>query len=222
MYASPEQRAIEIEAGAGRSGLDLQIDLDTSAGRLSSASRAGRCGRLGRGGRDARRAAGAGPAAAVGPAARGRDPPRRSGHRLRDRRHRYADGGVAAGVVRLPAAEPGRVPEARADAPTPASRSTVGSAGEPIAVSGTSANLLGWLMSRVDASAVTAGLSGLHSSRHSDAWASTTSNPAGRRSWHDCPTRHHDQDQCRADGQQRLPAAEPQRCQPADRRGQRR
>ena len=37
MYPSPEHRASEIEAGAGRSGLDLQIDLDTSAGRLSSA-----------------------------------------------------------------------------------------------------------------------------------------------------------------------------------------
>ena len=37
MYPSPEHRANEIEAGAGRSGLDLQIDMDTSAGRLSSA-----------------------------------------------------------------------------------------------------------------------------------------------------------------------------------------
>jgi maleylpyruvate isomerase len=37
MYPSPEHRVNEIEAGAGRSGLDLQIDLDTSAGRLSSA-----------------------------------------------------------------------------------------------------------------------------------------------------------------------------------------
>lgn len=35
MYASPEQRTAEIEAGAGRSGLELQIDLDTSAGRLT-------------------------------------------------------------------------------------------------------------------------------------------------------------------------------------------
>ena len=31
---------------------------------------------------------------------------------------------------------------------------SLGSAGEPIAIGGTSANLLGWLMSRVDASAV--------------------------------------------------------------------
>jgi maleylpyruvate isomerase len=37
MYPSPEHRENEIEAGSQRSGLDLQIDLDTSAGRLGSA-----------------------------------------------------------------------------------------------------------------------------------------------------------------------------------------
>lgn len=37
MYASPEARNAEIEAGAGRSGLELQVDLDTSAGRLAEA-----------------------------------------------------------------------------------------------------------------------------------------------------------------------------------------
>src|SRR5215210_3808210 len=37
MYASSEQRAAEIEEGSGRTGLDLQIDLDTSAGRLGNA-----------------------------------------------------------------------------------------------------------------------------------------------------------------------------------------
>lgn len=35
MYAEPGQREQEIEAGAQRTGLDLQIDLDTSAGALS-------------------------------------------------------------------------------------------------------------------------------------------------------------------------------------------
>lgn len=35
MYASPEQRDLEIEAGAGRSGLDLQVDLDTAAEALT-------------------------------------------------------------------------------------------------------------------------------------------------------------------------------------------
>jgi maleylpyruvate isomerase len=34
---------------------------------------------------------------------------------------------------------------------------TVGSVGEPIAISGSSANLLGWLMGRTDASAITGG-----------------------------------------------------------------
>ncbi|GAA1824098.1 maleylpyruvate isomerase family mycothiol-dependent enzyme [Microlunatus capsulatus] len=37
MYPAPGQRDDEIEAGAGRSGLELQIDLDTSAGLLADA-----------------------------------------------------------------------------------------------------------------------------------------------------------------------------------------
>ena len=37
MYASPQERSEQIEAGSGRSGLDLQIDLDESAGRLEQA-----------------------------------------------------------------------------------------------------------------------------------------------------------------------------------------
>nr|WP_294696063.1 maleylpyruvate isomerase family mycothiol-dependent enzyme [uncultured Friedmanniella sp.] len=37
MYASPAQREEEIESGAGRTGLELQVDLDTSAGRLDQA-----------------------------------------------------------------------------------------------------------------------------------------------------------------------------------------
>jgi len=35
MYASEDQRDTEIEEGSGRSGLDLQIDLDTAAGRFA-------------------------------------------------------------------------------------------------------------------------------------------------------------------------------------------
>ena len=35
MYASPQVREDEIEDGADRSGLQLQVDLDTSAGRLA-------------------------------------------------------------------------------------------------------------------------------------------------------------------------------------------
>ena len=37
MYASAEARDAEIDAGAGRSGLELQVDLDTSANRLTEA-----------------------------------------------------------------------------------------------------------------------------------------------------------------------------------------
>lgn len=37
MYASPEARNAEIEDGAGRTGLQLQTDLDTSAERLAEA-----------------------------------------------------------------------------------------------------------------------------------------------------------------------------------------
>lgn len=37
MYASPQQRADDIEAGSDRSGLGLQVDLDTSAERLADA-----------------------------------------------------------------------------------------------------------------------------------------------------------------------------------------
>src|SRR5215210_7453229 len=37
MYASAEQRTADIEAGSGRTGLELQIDLDTSAGQLGDA-----------------------------------------------------------------------------------------------------------------------------------------------------------------------------------------
>ncbi|MET1007339.1 MAG: maleylpyruvate isomerase family mycothiol-dependent enzyme [Propionibacteriaceae bacterium] len=37
MYPEPGQRDLEIDAGAPRSGLELQIDLDTAAGALSDA-----------------------------------------------------------------------------------------------------------------------------------------------------------------------------------------
>lgn len=37
MYASADARDTEIEQGAGRSGMELQVDLDSSAGRLSDA-----------------------------------------------------------------------------------------------------------------------------------------------------------------------------------------
>lgn len=36
MYSSPEQRDADIDAGAGRPGVELQVDLDTTAGRLET------------------------------------------------------------------------------------------------------------------------------------------------------------------------------------------
>jgi maleylpyruvate isomerase len=76
MYASPDQREDEIQAGALRSGLELQVDLDTSARQLEQAF------------------------AAVTDAGASCRP----GRRLHPRRHRRADRGLAAGVVRLPLA----------------------------------------------------------------------------------------------------------------------
>ena len=112
MYASPQQRDDEIEAGAratgagaaDRPGHQLRVELER---RLRSARpRRG----LGRRGGTPGRTAGVGPAAAVGPADRGGRPPRRPGCRLRGRRHRRHHRRLVAGVVGLPAPPSRRVP----------------------------------------------------------------------------------------------------------------
>ena len=115
MYASPEQRSIEIEEGSGRSGLDLQIDLDTSAERLGEAWEPLDVD----GAWDAivEMRGGLQVPARLLPLARLLEVAIHHvdldiGYEISD--HRSADGGVAAGVVLLPAAEPGRVPETRA------------------------------------------------------------------------------------------------------------
>ena len=197
MYASPEHREAEIEDGAGRSGLELQIDLDTSAGRLTEAFEALDEAGLGRHRRDARRPAGAGSAAAPGPAARGGDPPCRSRHRLRGPRHRRptAEWLLEWCAFRLR----NRDEFPRLDLISDSGFTiTVGSAGEPITISGTSANLLGWLMNRVDASAVQrrrgpAAAAVLRSidrrARRVHARARTTSIRAARRCCCGCPPR---------------------------------
>jgi maleylpyruvate isomerase len=157
MYASPEQRVSEIEAGAGRSGLDLQIDLDTSAGRLSSAF-------------DELDVAGAWDAVVemrggLQVSARLLPLPRLLevvihhvdldiGYEFTDIDAQTADWLLEWCAFRL---------QDRDDFPKLQLTSdsgfnlAVGSVGEPVAVSGSSANLLGWLMSRTDASAVTGG-----------------------------------------------------------------
>jgi maleylpyruvate isomerase len=154
MYASPEQRANEIEAGAGRSGLDLQIDMDTSAGRLSSAFD---------------ELDGAEAWDAVVEMSRGVKVPARLtplarllevvihhvdldiGYEITDIDTQTAEWLLEWCAFRLRDREDFPKLELSSDS---GFTTTVGSVGEPVAVSGSSADLLGWLLSRTDASAV--------------------------------------------------------------------
>jgi maleylpyruvate isomerase len=157
MYPSPEHRASGIEAGAGRSGLELQIDLDTSAGSLSSAF-------------DELDAANAWDA--VVEMSRGLRVPARLlplarllevaihhvdldiGYEISDLDTQTAEWLLEWCAFRLRDREDFPKLRLTSDSgPTTA----VGSAGDPVAVSGSSANLLGWLLGRTDASAVTGG-----------------------------------------------------------------
>jgi len=157
MYTSPEHRVSEIEAGAGRSGLDLQIDLDTSAGRLSSAF-------------DELDVAGAWDA--VVEMRGGLQLPARLlplprllevvihhvdldiGYEITDIDTQTAEWLLEWCAFRLQNRDD--FPELQLTSDSGLTL-TLGSVGEPIAVTGSSANLLGWLMSRTDTSAVTGG-----------------------------------------------------------------
>ena len=154
MYDSAEQRAADIEAGSGRTGLELQIDLDTSAGRLANAF-------------DALDEAGAWDAVVE----------LRSGMKVPARllpltrllevvvHHVDLDIGFEFDHIETATAEwllewcAFRLRQ-RDDFPSLELTSdsgftiTLGSVGQPIAISGTSANLLGWVMGRLDRSAV--------------------------------------------------------------------
>ena len=157
MYASPEHRVSEIEAGAGRSGLDLQIDLDTSAGRLSSAF-------------DELDAAGGWDAVVemrggLQVSARLLPLPRLLevvihhvdldiGYEITDIDTQTAEWLLEWCAFRLQNRDD--FPELQLTSDSGITL-TLGSVGEPIAVTGSSANLLGWLMSRTDTSAVTGG-----------------------------------------------------------------
>jgi maleylpyruvate isomerase len=156
MYASAEQREADINAGAGRSGLELQIDLDTSAGRLDQAF-------------DTLDAAAWDAVVEL-----------RSGTKVPGRmlplarlsevvvHHVDLDIGFEVDHIEDTTAEwllewcAFRV-RAKEDFPrldlTSESGFTtsLGNAGEPTAVRGTSPNLLGWVMGRVDDSAVQGG-----------------------------------------------------------------
>jgi maleylpyruvate isomerase len=157
MYPSPEQRDREIEAGAGRSGLDLQIDLDTSAGRLTSAF-------------EELDTADAWDAVVE---LRGglRTPARLLpltrllevvihhadldvGYEIADIDNQTAEWLLEWCAFRLRDREDFPALQLTADS---GFSTAIGSLGDPVAVSGSSVNLLGWLLGRTDASAVSGG-----------------------------------------------------------------
>jgi maleylpyruvate isomerase len=156
MYPSPEHRAAEIEAGAGRSGLDLQIDMDTSAGRLSSVFE-----ELDDDSWDA-----------VVEMSRGIQVPARLlplarllevvihhvdldvGYEINDIDNQTAEWLLEWSAFRLRDRE--GFPELQLTSDSGLT-TVVGSVGEPVPISGSSANLLGWLLGRTDASAITGG-----------------------------------------------------------------
>jgi maleylpyruvate isomerase len=155
MYASPEHRTSEIEAGAGRSGLDLQIDLDTSAGRLTSvfdeldASDAWDAIVEMRGGLKV-------PARLL-PLARLLEVVIHHvdldiGYEITDIDMQTAEWLLEWCAFRL--RDRDDWPKLQLTSDT-GFTTTVGSAGEPVVVSGSSAHLLGWLTGRTDASSLT-------------------------------------------------------------------
>ena len=155
MYPSSEYRANEIETGSGRPGLDLQIDLDTSAGRLSSAFEE----------LDAAEAwdavvemrGGIKVPARLLPLARLLEVVIHHvdtdiGYEIADIDTQTADWLLEWCAFRLRDRENFPKLELSSDSGLTAA---VGTVGEPVAVSGSSAHLLGWLLSRTDGSAVT-------------------------------------------------------------------
>jgi maleylpyruvate isomerase len=155
MYTSPEQRTSEIQEGAGRSGLELQIDLDTSAGRLAGAFEA----------LDA-----AGKWDAIVELRDGTPVPARllPLSRLLEVIIHHVDLDIGYEVTNIDQQTAEWLLEwcayrfrNRENFPRLSLTSdsgftvNVGKSGEPRQVSGTSANLLGWLMNRIDSSAVT-------------------------------------------------------------------
>jgi maleylpyruvate isomerase len=156
MYPSPEHRAAEIEAGAGRSGLELQIDMDTSAGRLSSVFE-----ELHDDAWDA-----------VVEMSRGVQVPARLlplarllevvihhvdldvGYEITDIDNQTAEWLLEWSAFRLRSREDFPKLQLTSDSGV---TTAVGSVGEPLPISGSSANLVGWLLGRTDASAITGG-----------------------------------------------------------------
>jgi maleylpyruvate isomerase len=154
MYASAEQREADIEAGSGRSGLDLQIDMDTTAGRLAEGFEA----LDHEDGWDA-----------IVEMRSGLQVPARLlplirllevvihhvdldiGYEIADIDATVAEWLLEWSAFRLR----NRDDFPRLDLTSESGfRISVGSVGEPAAIEGSSPNLLGWLLSRVDSSAV--------------------------------------------------------------------
>jgi maleylpyruvate isomerase len=155
MYPSPEYRANEIEAGAGRSGLDLQIDLDSSAGGLNSAFEE----------LDAADAwdamvemrGGIKVPARLLPLARLLEVVIHHvdldiGYEIADIDKQTAEWLLEWCAFRFRDREDFPKLELTSDSGLTA---TVGTVGEPVAVSGSSVGLVGWLLSRTDGSAIT-------------------------------------------------------------------
>ena len=155
MYRSPEHRGNEIEAGSPRSGLEIQIDLDTSAGRLSAAFD---------------KLDGAHAWDSIVEMGGGMKVPARLlplarllevvihhvdldiGYEITDIDTQTAEWLLEWCAFRL--RERDGFPRLHLTSDT-GFTTTVGSAGEPIAVSGGSTHLLGWLLGRTDESALT-------------------------------------------------------------------
>jgi maleylpyruvate isomerase len=157
MYPSTEHRAQEIESGAERSGLEFQIDLDTSAGRLSAAF-------------DDLDAADAWDA--IVEMRGGQQVPARLlplarllevvihhvdldvGYEITDIDNQTAEWLLEWCAFRLGSRED--FPRLQLTSESGVV-TAVGSVGDPVSVSGSSANLLGWLLGRTDASAINGG-----------------------------------------------------------------
>jgi maleylpyruvate isomerase len=155
MYPSPEYRANEIEAGAGRSGLDLQIDLDSSAGGLNAAFEE----------LDAADAwdavvemrGGIKVPARLLPLARLLEVVIHHvdldiGYEIADIDKQTAEWLLEWCAFRFRDREDFPKLELTSDSGLTA---TVGTVGEPVAVSGSSVGLVGWLLGRIDGSAIT-------------------------------------------------------------------
>jgi maleylpyruvate isomerase len=155
MYHSLEHRESEIEAGSPRSALDLQIDMDTSAGRLGSAfdeldgAEAWDAVVEMRGGMQV-------PARLL-PLARLLEVAIHHvdldiGYEITDIDTQTAEWLLEWCAFRL--RDRDDFPRLQLTSET-GFTTTVGSVGEPLAVSGSSAHLLGWLTGRTEASALT-------------------------------------------------------------------